>query len=51
MTNDLPSEIRVSIPEGATPEEDARLVTEATDRVISRKVDDDLDDLLGGFGK
>jgi len=39
-------QIEVSIPEGASPEEEQRLIDEA----IGKKVDDDLDKMLGDSG-
>jgi hypothetical protein len=44
-------EIVVSIPEGATPHEEQRLIDEAVDRETDRYVDETLDELLKGFGK
>lgn len=44
-------ELRVSIPEGATPEEEERLIDEAVERETDLYVDETLNKLLKGFGK
>ncbi len=44
---DIEREITVTIPEGATPEEEQRLI----DAAVDREVDGIIDDLLGGIFK
>jgi hypothetical protein len=43
----MSDQINVHVPGDASAEEEQRLIDEA----IDRKVDKDLDDVLGGFGK
>ena len=43
--------LRVPIPEGATPEEEERLVDQAVERETDQYVDETLKKLLKGFGK
>ncbi|MFE6736280.1 hypothetical protein [Microbacterium sp. NPDC057650] len=44
-------EPKVMIPEGATPEEEQRLIDEAVAKATDRYVDESIDKLRGGFGK
>jgi hypothetical protein len=46
MSDENEIQIEVTIPEGATPEEEQRLLDEA----IAGKVDDDVDKMLGDSG-
>lgn len=42
-------EIEVHIPEGSTPAEEKALIDAAIKKRLNKKIDDDLDDLLGGL--